>query len=68
MKNNRTDEQLKEQLDLQSNFLIAFCRSENLEVICSDDLLYGSYDLDDYQKDVLKIYGDLWQTISRGRS
>jgi len=68
MKNNRTDEQLKEQLDLQSNFLEKFCLSENLEVICSDDLLYGSYDLDDYQKKVLKIYGDLWQTISEGRS
>jgi|TARA_R100001163_G_scaffold64099_1_gene57542 hypothetical protein len=68
MKDNRTDEQLKEQLDLQSNFLEKFCLSENLEVTCSDDLLYGSYDLDDYQKDVLKIYGDLWQTIAKGRS
>ena len=52
------------ELDLLSDVLEDFCTKHNLEVMSADDILYGSYDLlTDYQKDWLRNYISIWDTI-----
>ena len=52
------------ELDTLSEILEDFCTKHNLEVMSADDILYGSYDLlTDYQKDWLRNYISIWDTI-----
>ena len=53
------------QLDLLSEVLGDFCTKYDLEFMSADDILYGSSDgeLTDYQKDWLKNYISIWDTI-----
>ena len=54
------------QLDLLSDCLEDFCTKHNLELMSEDDILYGSYDgeLTYYQKDWLRNYIEVWDTIA----
>ena len=54
------------QLDLLSDVLEDFCTKYNLECMSADDILYGSsYDeLTNYQKDWLRNYISIWDTIA----
>ena len=54
------------QLDLLSDCLEDFCTKHNLELMSADDILYGSSDneLTDYQKDWLRNYISIWDTIA----
>ena len=54
------------QLDLLSDVLEDFCSKYNLEFMSADDILYGSSDteLTDYQKDWLRNYIEVWDTIA----
>ena len=54
------------QLDLLSDCLEDFCTKHNLELMSADDILYGSSDneLTDYQKDWLRNYIEVWDTIA----
>lgn len=52
------------ELDTLSEILEDFCTKHNLEVMSADDILYGSYDqLTEYQKDWLRNYISIWDTI-----
>jgi len=53
------------QLDLLTEVLGDFCTKYDLEFMSADDILYGSQDgeLTDYQKDWLKNYISIWDTI-----
>ena len=53
------------QLDQLSEVLEDFCTKHNLELMSADDILYGSSDnqLTDYQKDWLRNYISIWDTI-----
>ena len=53
------------QLDLLSDVLEDFCTKYNLECMSADDILYGSSDdeLSNYQKDWLRNYISIWDTI-----
>ena len=53
------------QLDCLSDVLEDFCIKHNLEIMSADDILYGSSDnqLTDYQKDWLRNYISIWDTI-----
>jgi|TARA_B100000131_G_C17806439_1_gene487794 hypothetical protein len=53
------------QLDFLSEVLEDFCNNNNIELMSADDILYGSSDneLTDYQKDWLKNYIEVWDTI-----
>ena len=53
------------QLDFLSEVLEDFCNNNNIELMIADDILYGSSDneLTDYQKDWLKNYIEVWDTI-----
>ena len=53
------------QLDLLTEVLGDFCTKYDLEFMSADDILYGSPDgeLTDYQKDWLKNYISIWDTI-----
>ena len=52
------------ELDLLSDVLEDFCTKYNLEFMSADDILYGSYDqLTEYQKDWLRNYISIWDTI-----
>ena len=53
------------QLDLLSDVLEDFCTKHNIEFMSADDILYGSSDdeLSNYQKDWLRIYISIWDTI-----
>ena len=54
------------QLDLLSDCLEDFCTKHNLEFMSADDILYGSSDneLSNYQKDWLRNYISIWDTIA----
>ena len=53
------------QLDLLSDVLEDFCTKHNLELMSADDILYGSYsELSNYQKDWLRNYIEVWDTIA----
>ena len=54
------------QLDCLSEVLEDFCTKYNLEFMSADDILYGSSDdeLTDYQKDWLRNYISIWDTIA----
>ena len=54
------------QLDLLSDCLEDFCTKHNLEFMSADDILYGSSDgeLTNYQKDWLRNYIEIWDTIA----
>ena len=54
------------QLDCLSEVLEDFCTKYNLELMSADDILYGSSDneLTDYQKDWLRNYIEVWDTIA----
>ena len=54
------------QLDLLSDCLEDFCTKHNLELMSADDILYGSSDgeLTNYQKDWLRNYIEVWDTIA----
>ena len=54
------------QLDLLSDVLEDFCTKHNLELMSADDILYGSSDneLSNYQKDWLRNYISIWDTIA----
>ena len=54
------------QLDLLSDVLEDFCTKYNLELMSADDILYGSSDgeLTNYQKDWLRNYIEVWDTIA----
>ena len=54
------------QLDLLSDVLEDFCTKYNLECMSADDILYGSSDneLTNYQKDWLRNYISIWDTIA----
>ena len=54
------------QLDCLSEVLEDFCIKYNLEFMSADDILYGSSDdeLTDYQKDWLRNYISIWDTIA----
>ena len=54
------------QLDLLSDCLEDFCTKHNLELMSADDILYGSSDneLTDYQRDWLRNYISIWDTIA----
>ena len=54
------------QLDFLSEVLEDFCNNNNIELMSADDILYGSSDneLTDYQKDWLKNYIEVWDTIA----
>ena len=54
------------QLDLLSDCLEDFCTKHNLELMSADDILYGSSgdELTDYQKDWLRNYIEIWDTIA----
>ena len=53
------------QLDFLSEVLEDFCNNNNIELMSADDILYGRSDneLTDYQKDWLKNYIEVWDTI-----
>ena len=53
------------QLDFLSEVLEDFCNNNNIELMSADDILYGSSDneLTDYQKDWLRNYIEVWDTI-----
>ena len=54
------------QLDLLSDVLEDFCTKHNIELMSADDILYGSSDneLTDYQRDWLRNYISIWDTIA----
>ena len=54
------------QLDCLSDCLEDFCTKHNLELMSADDILYGSSDneLSNYQKDWLRNYISIWDTIA----
>ena len=54
------------QLDLLSDELEDFCIKYNFEYMSADDILYGSSDneLTDYQRDWLRNYISIWDTIA----
>ena len=54
------------QLDTLSEVLEDFCTKHNLELHSADDILYGSSDneLSNYQKDWLRNYISIWDTIA----
>ena len=54
------------QLDLLSDVLEDFCTKHNIEFMSADDILYGSSDgeLTNYQKDWLRNYIEVWDTIA----
>ena len=54
------------QLDLLSDVLEDFCTKHNIELMSADDILYGSSDneLSNYQKDWLRNYISIWDTIA----
>ena len=54
------------QLDCLSDVLEDFCTKYNLELMSADDILYGSSDneLSNYQKDWLRNYISIWDTIA----
>ena len=54
------------QLDFLSDVLEEFCLKYNLELMSADDILYGSLDdeLTDYQKEWLRNYISVWDTIA----
>ena len=54
------------QLDFLSEVLEDFCNNNNIELMSADDILYGSSDneLTDYQKDWLRNYIEVWDTIA----
>ena len=54
------------QLDTLSEVLEDFCTKHNLELHSADDILYGSSDneLTDYQKNWLRNYIEIWDTIA----
>ena len=54
------------QLDLLSDCLEDFCTKHKLEFMSADDILYGSSDgeLTNYQKDWLRNYIEVWDTIA----
>ena len=54
------------QLDTLSEVLEDFCTKHNIELHSADDILYGAYDneLTDYQKDWLRNYISIWDTIA----
>ena len=54
------------QLDYLSEVLEDFCTKYNLELASADDILYGSSDNDltNYQKDWLRNYISIWDTIA----
>jgi len=53
-------------LDLLSDVLEDFCTKHNLELMSADDILYGDFDdkLSNYQKDWLRNYISIWDTIA----
>ena len=53
-------------LDLLSDVLEDFCTKHNLELMSADDILYGDSDdkLSNYQKDWLRNYIEIWDTIA----
>ena len=57
------------ELDLLSDVLEDFCNLHNLEVMSADDILYHSPtggesgELSEYQKDWLRNYISIWDTI-----
>ena len=57
------------ELDLLSDVLEDFCTKYNLEFMSADDILYGSFtggesdELSEYQKDWLRNYISIWDTI-----
>ena len=54
------------QLDLLSEVLEDFCLKYNLELQSADDILYGSSynELTEYQKEWLRNYISIWDTIA----
>ena len=54
------------QLDCLSEVLQDFCTKYDLPFLSADDILYGSSDneLTDYQKDWLRNYISIWDTIA----
>tara|TARA_B100001113_G_scaffold129361_1_gene105654 strand:+ start:942 stop:1118 length:177 start_codon:yes stop_codon:yes gene_type:complete len=52
-------------LDFLSQVLEDFCLNYDLEFMSADDILYGDCDnkLDDNQKDWLRNYIEVWDTI-----
>ena len=54
------------QLYCLSDVLEVFCTKHNLECMSADDILYGSSDneLSNYQKDWLRNYISIWDTIA----
>ena len=54
------------QLDFLSEVLEDFCNNNNIELHSADDILYGDSDneLTDYQKDWLRNYIEVWDTIA----
>ena len=46
-------------LDLLSDLLVKFCKSQNLELQSADDILY-SQTVTDYQRNWLLSYIELW--------
>ena len=54
------------QLSFLSDVLEDFCTKYNLEFQSADDILYGSSDgeLTNYQKDWLRNYIEVWDTIA----
>ena len=54
------------QLDFLSEVLQDFCLQYNLELQSADDILYGSSgdELTEYQKEWLRNYIEIWDTIA----
>ena len=53
------------QLDLLSDVLEDFCTKYDLPEMSADDILYGYEDkLSDYQRDWLRNYISIWDTIA----
>ena len=54
------------QLDCLSDVLEDFCTKHNLELHSADDILFGDSDdkLTNYQKDWLRNYIEIWDTIA----
>ena len=54
------------QLDCLSEVLQDFCTKYDLPFLSADDILYGSSDneLSNYQKDWLRNYISIWDTIA----
>ena len=54
------------QLDCLSDVLEDFCTKYDLPFLSADDILYGSSDneLSNYQKDWLRNYISIWDTIA----